>query len=147
MQDRVNELSKALRLNVIKTLVQLDHMKHNRELTPEHLAFMVLEIDKLPITTRRMAEAFRDAHKMHEDKGMAPHAVSVGDLEWCVNYCAIYVSPSYGWLPKPEDKELRALPEFVELDNIYKGLHKVIAPKESRCDNVAVKMVAEGIRC
>ena len=35
MQDRVNELAKALRLNVIKTLVQLDHMKHNRELTPE----------------------------------------------------------------------------------------------------------------
>ena len=36
---------------------------------------------------------------------------------------------------------------MMELDNIYKSMQKVIAPKETKCNNDAVKMVAEGIKC
>lgn len=144
MQDRINELAKALRVKVIKKLVERDFMRHNKDLTPEHLAFMVFEIDRLPIDTRRMSEAFRDAHRMHEDKGLAPHAVCVGDLEWCTIYGSGYHSPKFGWLPKTADSELCALPEYIELDKIYKREKKAIAPNYSTCaDNDATRAIAD----
>ena len=143
MQDRINELAKALRVKVIKKLVERDFMRHNKDITPEHLAFMVLEIDRLPIDTRRMSEAFRDAHKMHEDKGLAPHAVCVGDLDWCVTYGSGYNSPKLGWLPKTADAELCALPEYIELDKIYKRERKAIAPNYTTYDSGAAKAIAD----
>lgn len=144
MQERINELAKALRVKVIKKLVERDFMRHNKELTPEHLAFMVIEIDRLPIDTRRMSEAFRDAHKMHEDKGLAPHAVCVGDLDWCVTYGSGYQSPKFGWLPKTADAELCALPEYIELDKIYRREGKYIAPNYSTLtDNAATRAIAD----
>lgn len=143
MQKRINELAKALRVKVIKKLVERDFMRHNKELTPEHLAFMVIEIDRLPIDTRRMSEAFRDAHKMHEDKGLAPHAVCVGDLDWCVTYGSGYNSSKLGWLPKTADAELCALPEYIELDKIYKRERKAIAPNYTTYDSGAAKAIAD----
>jgi len=143
MQERINELAKALRVKVIKKLVERDFMRHNKDITPEHLAFMVLEIDRLPIDTRRMSEAFRDAHKMHEDKGLAPHAVCVGDLDWCVTYGSGYNSPKLGWLPKTADAELCALPEYIELDKIYKRERKAIAPNYTTYDSGAAKAIAD----
>lgn len=143
MQERINELAKALRVKVIKKLVERDFMRHNKDLTTEHLAFMVFEIDRLPIDTRRMSEAFRDAHKMHEDKGLAPHAVCVGDLDWCVTYGSGYQSPKLGWLPKTADTELCALPEYIELDKIYKREGKAIAPSYTTYDSGAAKAIAD----
>ena len=132
-QSRINELARALRLQVISYLVKEDIFKYRGEnLNDEDMGMTIELIDRIPCCTRKLRDLFRDAHRMHEDKGMMPHAVTIGDLEWCMEYRSIGYACEQriplSWLPYSEDASLRRLPAFVELDKIYRRERKAIAP-------------------
>ena len=105
IQEQVNNLAKALRLQVIEALIKEDRIKYNAQRpTDEEMLYMVTAIDKLPCCTALLRRLFEDAHEMHEEKGMFPHAVTVGDLEWCLKNRGIgYRSiqrVKHSWLPR-----------------------------------------------
>lgn len=155
MQQKVNELSRALRLQVIEALVKEDCVKYRAALPNDaEMAYYIEFIDRLPCCTRKLADLFRDAHAYHDDIGMMPHAVTLADLEWCIKNRVIgYASMQnvkYAWLPAPADTMLRRLPAFCAIDALYKAEKKVVAPKAIQMENEvfdAVKMVAGGFKC
>ena len=117
IQEKVNYLSRLLRVQVIEFLVKEDRIKHGAApLSDEELEFYKHSINKMSCCTAQLRRLFDDAHDMHEEKGMFPHAVTVGDLEWCLKYRTIGYSSTqnvkHSWLPKKEDAELRTLPAF-----------------------------------
>ena len=146
-QKTINELAKTLKVQAIELLIKEDCLRYNAEI-PEHdkMLFMVEEIFRLPVCTKKLRDLFAAAHEMHEDKGMFPHTVSVGDLE--------LVSRKYGdfsgkgerfsWLPCSNDERMKMMPAFLKLDAIYKREKKAIAPiDEESVENEAMKIVNE----
>lgn len=142
-QQNINNLAKALRIACIRQLLSTDLLKHNATKTVDEaeLAWRANEIYKLPIPTARLKNLFADCHQLRSDRGEFPHPVSVADLEYCVKQRAVGYRSSnickYPWLPSKEDKELRALPEFRMLANVYKNAGKVIAPAKEMKDTEA----------
>ena len=152
-QDRINHFSKLLRLQVIEYLIKLDCMTYNVPVpAEEEIDFRKAMIFKMPCCTKLLKKLFRDAHDMHEEKGMFPHAVSVGDLEWCLKNRTIGYSCTqrvqHGWLVAKEDEDLRRLPAFVELTRIYRPLiaagKKILPPVEKKAiENEAMAIINE----
>lgn len=139
IQQTINRLARAVRLQTIEYLLKEDAFKYRGARMNEEDTQMAIElIDRIPCCTRKLPELFRDAHRMHEEKGMFPHAVCIGDLEWCMEYRAIGYQCEqrikYAWLPAPEDESLRRLPAFVELDRIYRSTKKAIPPMAEKND-------------
>lgn len=127
VQEQVNTLAKALRLQVIEVLIKEDRIKYNAQRpTDEEMLYMVGYIDRLPCCTALLRKLFDDAHDMHDEKGMFPHAACIGDLEWCLKYRHIgytsIQSVPHSWLPLKADADLRRLPAFRQLTNIYRPL-------------------------
>lgn len=127
IQEAVNRAAKNLRIQVIEFLIKKDCMDYNQAIpSDEELAYRKHAINNLPCCTKLLKKLFRDAHDMHEEKGMFPHAVCISDLEWCLKNRNIGYGCSQSvkmdWLPYKEDAELRRLPGFVELANIYRPL-------------------------
>ena len=142
LQEQVNALSRELRLQVIELLIKEDCLQYRADLPSEDvMLYMVESIDAMPVDTRRMREFFEDTHEYYEERGMFPHAVCVGELKsQAMRVC--YRSYKFGWLPGPEFTRARTLPAFKQIDEIYKGMKKVIAPKsEIECE--ALKIVNE----
>ena len=144
-QKTINELAKTLKMQAIELLIKEDCLRYNAEI-PEHdkMLYMVEEIYRLPVCVKRLRDLFAAAHEMHEDKGMFPHTVSVGDLE--------LVSRKYGdfsgkgerfsWLPRSNDERMKMMPAFLKLDAIYRREKKAIAPiDEARVESYAMKIV------
>ena len=127
IQEIVNTLAFRLRREVIYTLLKTEFTKFRQPIPEkEQLAFEIKAIDALPCCTRLMKRLFEDAQAMRRERGFYPAPATVADLEWCVRNRAIGYSCTQrvrmGWLPKPEDDELRALPSFVELARIYRPM-------------------------
>ena len=152
-QDKVNYLARLLRVQVIEYLVKEDRLKYGAaQLSDEELEFHKQAINRLPCCTAMLRRLFSDAHEMHEEKGMFPHAVTVGDLEWCLKYRTIGYgttqSVKHSWLPFKQDTELRRLPAFVQLAKIYRPLidaGKAILPPVDRkaIENEATAIINE----
>ena len=150
IQEKVNYLSRLLRVQVIEFLVKEDRIKHGAApLADEELEFFKHAVNKMPCCTAQLRRLFDDAHDMHEEKGMFPHAVTVGDLEWCLKYRIIGYSSTqnvkHSWLPKKEDTELRTLPAFRALTEVYRPLvnagKKILPP----VDRKAIESEAQAI--
>ena len=150
IQEKVNYLSRLLRVQVIEFLVKEDRIKHGAApLADEELEFFKHAVNKMPCCTAQLRRLFEDAHDMHEEKGMFPHAVTVGDLEWCLKYRIIGYSSTqnvkHSWLPKKEDTELRTLPAFRALAAVYRPLidqgKKILPP----VDRKAIESEAQAI--
>lgn len=140
LQAEINRLSFLLRLQVIEKLVNEDSFKYNGKApAPEEITTFVKYASQIDCCTKLFPRLFRDAHEMHEEKGMFPHPVTVGDLEWCIKNRTIGYQCSQSvpqaWLPYKEDRELRALPAFKEIAKIYNGLiaagKKILAPTQA----------------
>lgn len=127
IQDKVNEFAKLLRVQIIEALIKEDCIKYGAEIPdPWKLNFMVESVDKLKCCTRKLRTLFKDAHQYHEDIGMFPHAATIADLEYCMDKRFIGFSCEHriplSWLPYKEDEDLRRLPAFRKLAEIYKPL-------------------------
>ena len=140
-QENVNRLAKALRLQVIEYLVKEDIFKFRGErLNDADLMMTVKLIDKIPCCTRKLPELFRDAHRYHEAKGMMPHAATIADLEFCMKQRYIGFTCeqriAHSWLPYREDADLRRLPAFQQLAQVYAPLiqagKKILPPVDER---------------
>lgn len=126
-QEKVNHLARLLRVQVIEALVKEDRLKYGAaQLSDEELEFYKQYINRLPCCTAMLRRLFEDVHEMHEEKGMFPHAASVGDLEWCIKHRTIgyacVQAVKHSWLPLKADTDLRRLPAFRQLTNIYRPL-------------------------
>ena len=141
VQDKVNNLTKALRLQVIEYLVKEDIFKFRGErLNDADLMMTVKLIDKIPCCTRKLPELFRDAHRYHEDIGMMPHAATIADLEFCMKQRSIGFQCeqriAHSWLPFKEDEDLRRLPAFKQLAQVYAPLiqagKKILPPVDRK---------------
>lgn len=150
VQEQVNTLAKALRLQVIEALVKIDRVKYGApKIEGEELFFTVKSIDALPCCTAQLRRLFEDAHDYHNDIGMFPHAATIGDLEYCCRHRTIGYSSSQhvpnSWLPKKQDADLRTLPAFRQLANIYRPLiaagKRILPP----VDRKAVETEADAI--
>lgn len=131
LQETVNVLVKMLRVQIIERLIKEDHFRHNQPLpSEEEMEYRKVAICKLPCCTKMLKKLFADAHRMHDDRGMFPHTVSVADLEWCLEhrYIGMQSNVKYSWLPAKEDVELKQLPAFVKLDAIYRRIKKALPP-------------------
>ena len=127
IQETVNYLSGLLRVQIIEALVNEDRLKHSAPMpSEEELEYFKYAVNKMPCCTAMLRRLFDDAHDMHNEKGMFPHAVTVGDLEWCLKYRAIgYQSTQrvkHSWIPLKSDTDLRRLPAFKALANVYRPL-------------------------
>lgn len=152
-QAQVNKLAKALRLQVIEALIKEDRVKYEgKRPTEEEMSYMIGFVDRLPCCTALLRKLFRDAHEMHEEKGMFPHAVCMGDLEWCIKFRTIGYKSSQSvknaWLPLKQDVELRRLPAFLALSKIYKPMidagKKILPPiDEKAIEHEALAIVNE----
>lgn len=127
VQSEVNRLSLLLRLQVIEYLITEDRIKYGASPLPdEQMVVIKRMVNKLPCCTKRLKDLFNDVHHMQEEKGMFPHPVNVGEMEWCLKnrqigyVCIQRVRQS--WLPFKEDKELRALPAFKMLTAVYRPM-------------------------
>lgn len=141
IQDKVNYLSGLLRVQAIEYLVKEDRLKHGApQPSDEELEFFKQSINRMPCCTAMLRRLFEDAHDMHEEKGMFPHAVTVGDLEWCLKYRTIGYRSSqnvkHNWLPLKHDADLRRLPAFRALTEVYRPLvnagKKILPPINSK---------------
>lgn len=151
-QAQVNKLAKALRLQVIEALIKEDRVKYEgKRPTEEEMSYMIGFVDRLPCCTALLRKLFRDAHEMHEEKGMFPHAVCVGDLEWCIKnrtigYGVTQSSVPNAWLPLKQDVDLRRLPAFLELARIYRPMieagKRILPPiDQEKIENEALAIV------
>lgn len=140
-QEQVNKFSKLLRMQVIEFLVKEDVFKYRGErLNDADLMMTVKLIDKIPCCTRKLPELFRDAHRYHEDIGMMPHAATIADLEFCMKqrYIGFQCSQriAHSWLPYKEDEDLRRLPAFKQLAQVYAPLiqagKKILPPVDRK---------------
>lgn len=150
VQDKVNYLARLLRVQVIEYLVKEDRLKYGAaQLSDEELEFHKQAINRMPCCTAMLRRLFDDAHEMHQEKGMFPHAVCVGDLEWCLKYRGIgyrsVQSVKHSWLPLKADTELRRLPAFKAISAVYRPLidqgEKILPP----VDHKAVESEANAI--
>lgn len=138
--QNINEMAKALRVACIRYLLSTDLLRHNAAKTVDEteLLWRVKEICKLPIPTAKLRNLFEDCHQLRTDRGEFPRPVSVADIEFCVKQRAVgYRSSNIcrtPWLPPKNDPELRALPEFKALANVYLTAGKVIAPTAENKD-------------
>ena len=85
IQDKVNELAKLLRVQIIEALIKEDCIKYGAEIPEDwKLNFMVESIDKLKCCTRKLRTLFKDAHQYHENIGMFPHAapLPIWNIAW-----------------------------------------------------------------
>lgn len=140
-QEQVNKFSKLLRMQVIEFLVKEDVFKYRGErLNDADLMMTVKLIDKIPCCTRKLPELFRDAHRYHENIGMMPHAATIADLEFCMKqrYIGFQCEQriAHSWLPFKEDEDLRRLPAFKQLAQVYAPLiqagKKILPPVDER---------------
>lgn len=140
-QEQVNKFSKLLRMQVIEFLVKEDVFKYRGErLNDADLMMTVKLIDKIPCCTRKLPELFRDAHRYHEDIGMMPHAATIADLEFCMKqrYIGFQCEQriAHSWLPYKEDENLRRLPAFKQLAQVYAPLiqagKKILPPVDRK---------------
>lgn len=150
VQNKVNHLARLLRVQVIETLVKEDRLKYGAaQLSDEELEFYKQYINRLPCCTAMLRRLFEDAHEMHEEKGMFPHAASVGDLEWCIKHRTIgyacVQAVKHSWLPLKSDADLRRLPAFRQLTNIYRPLIAAGKPILPPVDRKAVESEANAI--
>lgn len=153
VQDKVNSLAKLLRVQVIEYLIKEDIFKYRGErLNDVDLMMTVKLINKIPCCTRKLPELFRDAHRMHEAKGMMPHAATIADLEFCMKqrYIGFQCSQriAHSWLPYKEDEDLRRLPAFKQLAQVYAPLiqagKKILPPVDERAvENEADAIINE----
>lgn len=141
VQDKVNSLAKLLRVQVIEYLVKEDVFKYRGErLNDADLMMTVKLIDRIPCCTRKLPELFRDAHRYHENIGMMPHAATIADLEFCMKqrYIGFQCSQriAHSWLPYKEDEDLRRLPAFKQLAQVYAPLiqagKKILPPVDRK---------------
>ena len=141
VQDKVNSLAKLLRVQVIEYLVKEDVFKYRGErLNDADLMMTVKLIDKIPCCTRKLPELFRDAHRYHENIGMMPHAATIADLEFCMKqrYIGFQCEQriAHSWLPFKEDEDLRRLPAFKQLAQVYAPLiqagKKILPPVDRK---------------
>lgn len=126
-QEQVNKFSKLLRMQVIEFLVKEDIFKYRGErLNDADLVTMVKLIDRIPCCTRKLRSLFADAHQYHENIGMMPHAATIADLEFCMKqrYIGFQCEQriAHSWLPYKEDEDLRRLPAFKQLAQVYAPL-------------------------
>lgn len=129
MQSKINYLSSIGRMQAISFLIQKDIADYKgKTLSDCEMDYWKNEIYNMPCCTRLLPKLFRDAHEMHEEKGMIPHSVSLGDLKWCLKYRTIGYectqSVNFYWLPLKQDFELRSLPAFKSLIDIYTKMQK-----------------------
>ena len=150
MQSKVNYLARLLRVQAIEYLVKEDRLKYGAaQLSDEELEFHKQAINRMPCCTAMLRRLFEDAHEMHQEKGMFPHAVCIGDLEWCLKYRAIGYSSTqsvkHNWLPLKADADLRRLPAFKAIAAVYRPLidqgKKILPP----VDHKAVENEANAI--
>lgn len=136
MQQQINNMAKDLRMAVIKKLLLTDLFKYSAAKTVDdaELAWRANEIFKMPISTGNLKSLFADCHDYCKEVGMFDGPVRVADLEFCVKKRSVGYRCSNefknNWLPRKEDVELRALPEFKKLAAVYMEAKKVIAPVE-----------------
>lgn len=144
-QTRVNELAQTLKAQAIELLIKEDCLRYNAEMpSNEKMIYMVQEIYRLPVCTKKLRELFADAHEMHEDKGMFPHTVCVGDLELVARHYGDYsgAGERYSWMPRKDDERMKMLPAFVQLDTIYRRAKKAIPPVDHESvESEAMKIV------
>lgn len=150
VQDKVNSLATLLRVQVIEYLVKEDVFKYRGErLNDADLMMTVKLIDKIPCCTRKLRSLFADAHQYHKDIGMMPHAATIADLEFCMKqrYIGFQCEQriAHSWLPYKEDEDLRRLPAFKQLAQVYAPLiqagKKILPP----VDRKAVVIEAQAI--
>lgn len=146
-QERVNELANLLKAQAIELLIKEDCLRYNADMpSQDKMLYMVQEIYRLPVCTKKLRDLFAAAHEMHEEKGMFPHTVCVGDLELVArNYDDFTgTGEKYPWLPRKNDERMKTLPAFVELDSIYKAAKTAIAPVDiESVENEAINIVNE----
>lgn len=141
VQEQVNKLSKALRLQVIEALVKVDRIKYGAErLADDEMLYTVKCIDAMPCCTAMLRRLFEDAHDYHREIGMFPHPACIGDLEWCcknrvIGYASVQ-NVRHSWLPLKADDDLRRLPAFRQLAAIYRPLieagKKILPPVDRK---------------
>ena len=146
-QQQINELSRALRVQAIELLIKEDCLRYNTEI-PEHdkMLYMVEEVYRLPVCTKKLRDLFAAVHDMHEEKGMFPQVARVGDLDLVAHRYGDFTGEGerYTWLPRANDERMKMMPAFQALDAIYKREKKAIAPiDEKRVENEAIKIVNE----
>ena len=150
MQNKVNYLAKLLRVQVIEHLVKEDRLKYGAaQLGDEELEFHKQAINKMPCCTAMLRRLFNDAHDMHDEKGMFPHAATVGDLEWCLKHRGIgyrsVQSVKNSWLPLKADADLRRLPAFRAISEVYRPLIAAGKPVLPPIDKKAIEHEANAI--
>lgn len=153
IQNQVNEMVKFLRMAVIKHLLLTDLYKYAASKTVDdaELEWRANEIFKMPISTGNLKRLFEDCHEYVREIGMYDGPVRIADLEFCikkrsVGYKCINEFPR-NWLPKKSDTELRALPEFKALAQLYiSNGGKAIPPTDSENENLKfIKQIANHI--
>lgn len=125
MQNEVNELAAKLRMQVIEYLYVEDQIKFSGKTpTREDIDLFKRFVNNIRCVTGSLKELFADAHEMHDAKGMFPHPVTIGDLEWCLKnrHIGYFQKRKAPWLPYREDRELRSLPAFKALAVVYRPL-------------------------
>ena len=134
-QKLINKLARMLKVQAIELLIKEDCLRYNAPI-PEHdkMLYMVEEIYRLPVCTKKLRELFSDTHEMHEDKGMFPHTVCVGDLELVSRRYGNYTGQGerFSWLPRVNDERMKTLPAFIQLDGIYRKEKKATPPTDEK---------------
>ncbi len=147
LQKKINELARALKVQAIELLIKEDCLQYNTEI-PEHdkLLYMVEEIYRLPVCTKKLRDLFEAAHEMHEEKGMFPQVARVGDLKLVATHYGDFTGEGerYTWMPRINDERMKMMPAFLQLDAIYRREKKAIAPIDEDCiESEAMKIVNE----
>jgi hypothetical protein len=146
-QKRINELARTLKVQAIELLIKEDCLRYDAEI-PGHdkMLYMVEEIYRLPVCTKKLRDLFAAAHEMHEDKGMFPHTASVGDLELVARRYGDFSGKGerFSWLPRNNDERMKMMPAFIALDKIYRAEKKAIPPvDEKSVESEAMHIVNE----
>lgn len=150
-QSTVNRLAFLLRMQVIEYLFRKEWIKFNcAEKSDEELLIVKKLANELPCCTKKFKELFDDVHKMQMERGMVPHAANIGEMEWCLKYryIGMFQRCKHDWLVYKEDEELRALPAFKQLAEIYKGMlangQKILPPvNNSKVQSDALAIINE----
>jgi len=139
IQEQVNTMVKNLRMAVIKKLLMHDIYKFGAAKTVDEaeIAWRANEIYKMDIPTANLKRLFEDCHEYCREIGMFDGPVRIADLEFCVKKRCIGFKCSgmvkNNWLPRNTDPELRALPEFKKLAELYiSNGNRAIAPTQTK---------------
>lgn len=140
MQERINKMAQDLRMAVIKKLLLTDLYRYAAAKTVDdaELVWRANEIFKMPVSTGNIKRLFEDCHEYCREVGMFDGPVRIADLDFCVKKRSVGYRCvnefANNWLPRKEDVELRALPEFKKLAAVYVEAGKVIAPVEKSAE-------------